>query len=390
MKDLKILEKSKFKKILLRFKYTISYLCIMSVNKKQKEELTYKLVIIQNLISILAGLYLVSLIFESIFAKILLIFIYFVIIYYIYKKRISREKKHESYLSLSLITATLLFFLVSIKNSDILALSFSILFATAAYNYISQIFNTKGISYLNMLIIILTIITADATYPILRPKVEISNIGEFIFGEVIDNEEYARRDYTVEVTPPMLKINPCKTILLGEKIKKIEYVKDIYGLNVTYNSDGRTNFCINSDFKSITVLRISSNRDINYLVGPINLTRFYWISSEDKSIRQHSISFNNYDSFPIFFTGNITFRITKDTEFDSNEYMWNELMNETGKIQCKLNQFFFNQNLTNLDMTTIYDKKITKDSIFLKFKVNIRLEPYTYNTFHILYYPNRC
>lgn len=358
--------------------------------KKLKEELTYILIIILNLISVLAGLYLVSLIFESIFAKMLLIFIYFVIIYYIYKKRLSREKKHAYYLSLFLITATLLFFLVSIKNGDIVVLSFSIFFATAAYNYISQIFNAKGVSYLNIFIIILTMITADATYPILRPKVEISNIGELIFGEVIDNEEYARREYTVEVTPPMLKINPCKTILLGERIKNIEYVKDIYGLNVTYNSDGRTNFCINSDFKSITVLRISSNRDINYFVGPINLTRFYWISSEDKSIRQHTVSFNNYDSFPIFFIGNVTFRITKDTEFDSNEYMWNELMNETGKIQCKLNQFFFNQNLTNLDITTIYDKKITKDSIFLKFKVNIRLEPYTYDTFHILYYPNRC
>jgi len=69
----------------------------MSVNKKNKEKFTYRLVIIQNFISILAGLYFTWLLFESIFVKISLIFIYIIILFYTYKKRLSREKKHAYY-----------------------------------------------------------------------------------------------------------------------------------------------------------------------------------------------------------------------------------------------------------------------------------------------------
>ena len=125
-----------------------------------------------------------------------MIFIYIIILFYIYKKRLSREKKHAYYLSLFLIITTILFFVVSIKNGDIITLSFTILFGIALYNYISQI--------------------------------------------------------TFEITPHYLIGygigNPCTTLYLGEKFGHFYYIQDIYGLTTSYSPmEGKVNFCLSKN-----------------------------------------------------------------------------------------------------------------------------------------------
>lgn len=340
-------------------------------------------------------------IFESIDNKILTTLLYIlIIIFSILNKKLNYEKKIALLFSIFLVITTIIFLKIAIQEGSIIILSLVILFGVATYNhFVGDVFKINKILYLNVFILILTIATLDATNPILKPRVDISEVGQIYHGYIINGEEYAIRDYTIEITPPIIFAKSCETIRLGNKIRGANYKQDIYGTQVKTHPNGEIDFCLNkgSNFKSVIVLSITSDRKLNYIVGSYNLSRFYWISENDKTIRQHPIAIYNNENFPIFFQGNLTFFITNITEFDNNENMLSELLNNSKKMKCKLEQFSLVRNITtdkNIVVTEFESKgqsKKERDSISLNFpSYFFTIDTSSFKILRILYYPYNC
>lgn len=362
------------------------------------KKLDYRLVFV--LVILISTLYLNWYIFESISNKLLTTFLYLVFIFLIYfKKRLTDDKKIIYYWALFSFIFTIIFFKVTLQEGNIIFLSIAILFGVATYNHVlGEVVKIKKIPYLNVFFLILAVVTLDATNPILKPRVDISGVGPIDGGLVFNGEGYIARDYTFEITPPILpqKLLPnnCKIIRLGDKLWQPEYKQDIYGINISYfPENGNTNFCLygESNVKSIVVLSIKLKRDLNYILNNrnYNLTNFFNVQNFSNLFR-HPIVIINNENFPINFQGNFTFTINKKTTYKNNLNLFSDLTKDKSLLKCNLDYFYFNYNISQLHVTPLSGYKVGRDSINMTFPINFNINPLSFNEFNIIYSTDHC
>lgn len=285
------------------------------------------------------------------------------------------------------------------KNWTSITLGFSIFAFTVAYNtYVEELdqqWKLKRFEYYEMLILILTLIILDVTYPLLKPRIDILSVGNPTNGQLINDKSYAYREYALKVIPPLWPSDlSCKNIFIGtgtEFIQKSDYTGNLV---IKFNpSNSVTTICTQGSFdvNRLFSLGVLEFYPLKYSGFASRLDRFYWIGENDTSRRLHSLSFFNDEEFPVLINSNLTFTIDNLTKFDKEFNMIKALTNESKKVNCKLNQFAMTPNLVNLTpLWVIRSYNKNKEFINISFSIFYTVPPNTQQNFYIIYYPYIC
>lgn len=235
----------------------------------------------------------------------------------------------------------------------------------------------KNLRIETIIIIILTLITIQITYPIFKPRIEIISLEKTNYGIYENDLEYGWRDIVISVTPPLLNsLNEykCTNIFFGHNTKHA-YNKEIslYGTEIKHNEkSGRTNVCTYGAFdftKRLITIQIMSQQKLNFHATNENLTWFSWITDNNSDIRVHELYFDNYGDIPIFLRGNLTYYITNETELDQSEKMIDYIFKHPERLNCTLNSFYLtykDENRRQRIKTQILDNK----------KIKLLINPY--------------
>lgn len=283
------------------------------------------------------------------------------------------------------IMLILLFEFAKISNHP-LALA---VFAGMALFYLNQ-FLIKDENYKikleGMLVIILTIVILQTSYPLFKPLVEIVSIDEVTSGLIHNETPYGYQYYTLSVLPPLFSPS-CTEMILGYRV--LGAFSDTYhfGININTKENGVTEFCTPFfEFtKRIVRLNVVSEQPIRYDIYDKNLTRFWWIKEGDDSIRVHTISVYNREKYPIRFRGNISFIINKETMLDGNTNLWDYLHNNT----CRLITFRLSEN-KDQKSGDFSGYQIEDDKITLMFPIYLNVPSYNYTLAYIQFDPYAC
>lgn len=206
----------------------------------------------------------------------------------------------------------------------------------------------KNLRTETIIIIILTLVTIQITYPIFKPRIEIISLEKTNYGIYENDLEYGWRDIVISITPPLLntpKEYKCTNIIFGQDTK-YAYNKEtpLYGIKIEHNEkSGGTNVCTYGVFdftKRLVTIQIMSQQKLNLHVADENITWFSWITNNNSDIRIHKLYFHNYGNIPIFLRENLTFYITNETELDQSEKMVDYIFKHPDRLNCILNNFY--------------------------------------------------
>jgi len=312
-------------------------------------------------------------------------------------------------LSVAVVSAgfIILIFSKNIKKSEMIApillvtLSFRIMIS--ADNPISSAFfitaivvfikiYVKGLKHKikmeSVIVIILTVVLLQISYPVFEPRVEILEVGEVYHGFVFNETPYGLQDYTLSVLPPLISTS-CADIILGFDVINVETPDYRYGTRVLLN-DGVTYFCTPVfDFtKRVVKLTVNSRQPIDFEITSKDITRFWWIEADNNRTRTANTEFFNKASVPIKFDGNVTYIINNRTMLDHEINLWDFLNNDTSKLHCRLENFKFSHSKNGFDYDNNYT--VDEDKATLTFYITDYLLPGNYTANYIKFQPDAC
>ena len=242
----------------------------------------------------------------------------------------------------------------------------------------------------SIIIIALTIIILEISYPILKPRVEIISIDDVYHGFVYNEKPYGYQYYTLSVLPPLFSPS-CTNMILGYDVIGVFTEDYRFGTNIKIKENGFTEFCTPFfDFsKRILKLIVVSEQPVTFEISGKNLTRFWWINENDNSTRISETIFYNREKYPITFSGNVSYAINNMTMLDNKINLLNYLMNDTSKKNCRLHTFrlSYSRDYKSGDYSGY---KIEGDKVIIFLPINLYVPPYNYSVNYIQFDPFSC
>jgi len=266
---------------------------------------------------------------------------------------------------------------------------FSLIISLAIFLFLIKDYFKEALRIESILLILLTIILLDATQPIFMPKIEILDSGTIKAGYVNNYGTYGLREFTVDVTPPIISI-ACTSTYLG--YNTINIYPDIYGVepDPPRLNNGFVEFCppIFDYNKKIKRFSITSYQPIDYDISDQNITNFYWASNISGRVRAASLLIANNMNFPVYFT-NITIFITNKTLLDDTVKLMDYVTNDSKKTDCLLGNLTF--SFSREESGEYYGQyQIMNDTIKIKYRVTVYTSANNYTIVYLHFHPYDC
>jgi len=257
-------------------------------------------------------------------------------------------------------------------------ISLLILFVITLLIYVNRFFIThekNKIKLESMVIIALTIVLLEVSFPIVKPRMEILEVEDVDQGYIVNEQTYRPQIFTLSIQPPLIS-KSCNEIFLGYDTKYI-YSKNYnpYGTSIELTKDQKVRYCTQFlEFtKRVIKLKVLSRQPIFYEITRKNLTRFYWLNETYNLTRIHYTRFYNFEKYPIIFQENIIYTIDNNTKFDEKTYLMEYLSHNIHKMDCILKTFRISDD-GNIVRGRKGTYKIADDKIYLIFDTPFTLE----------------
>ncbi len=268
------------------------------------------------------------------------------------------------------------------------------LFVVALFLLLNAVFieNKKHKIKLEAVILItLTVVLVDLSNPIFQPRIEIKSIDDVHRGYVLDETAYGYQYFTLSVLPPLIP-SSCTDLVLGYDVMHIYSEEYRYGITVKHTKGGITQICTSPfDFtRRIIKLNVASRQPIDFEISNKNLTRFWWISSDNNQTRISETVFFNKEDYRIMFVGDVSYIINNNTMLDQKINLWDFLTNDTEKLDCRLGSFRF-AHIKDYKSGLNGSYNISDDRIVLTMPINAVYVPSNnYTVTYIQFDPYAC
>lgn len=242
----------------------------------------------------------------------------------------------------------------------------------------------------SMVIISLTIVLLQVTYPLFQPKIDVLSVGEITWGHIISEKNYGLQKIAFSVVPPLLPAK-CTKFSLAYDIKSLSVDDSRFNINIKKYDDGNYYVCTPfSDFTTrVGTVNMLSRQYLDYDIYDKNMTRFYWRKTDDNSTRIYEARVSNHEPFSMRISGNITFSVTEKTELDHDESLWDYLMNDSSKKHCRLNNFRL-AYVREVKVGNNGTYEIEDDHIDLTFPINTHVDGFNRTNLYIQFDPYTC
>lgn len=314
-----------------------------------------------------------------------LIFMLFFIIINLFKENKIKQLK----IYIILVSILVLLWLYILKDSIISLIFLIILILIILNSFFKDMFKIETI-----VIIVLTILILESSYPIVKSRVEILNIGEINYCKInneINQEGDCLKPVIVSITPPLI-LPLCTTVGLDWDIKDISWDKSIYGINIFKTKDKEKLLFCNKflDFTKRTIkFYIYSKQPLNYEHLYEYVDRLSWINGADSSVRIFESLIRSDEPFPISFNGNISFIINRTSLFDEKTKLLDFIYRYNETSSCKMGNFTISLSKDNRFGNKCFSNA-KNDSILLKCPINLYFYNASYQNLYLKFYPYYC